>query len=112
MARKQTVGAIESGARTVSLGSLLAPMFTAHHELFFGDDRFHPSATGYAGMAGALLPSLADAVHERRSEPLEERAGEAEEMMPVDEAAEEAAQHSGTEVRRAGRWAGVMRRLR
>ncbi|MDF1703840.1 MAG: SGNH/GDSL hydrolase family protein [Aeromicrobium sp.] len=112
MARKQTVGAIEAGARTVSLGSLLAPMFSEYHELFFGDDRFHPSASGYASMVGALLPSLADAIHERRSEPLEARTGDAEEMMPVTEAAEEASQRSGTEVRRAGRWAGVLRRLR
>lgn len=112
MARKQTVGAIEAGARTVSLGSLLASMIREHHDLMFGDDRFHPSASGYAAMARALLPSLADAVHERRSEPLEEHPGETEEMMPVEEAAEEAAQRSGTEVRRAGRWAGVLRRLR
>ncbi|GAA1738816.1 SGNH/GDSL hydrolase family protein [Aeromicrobium alkaliterrae] len=112
MARHQTVGSIEAGARTVSLGSLLGPMFSEQHELMFGDDRFHPSASGYAGMAGALLPSLADAVHEQRSEPLEDRAGETEEMMPVEEAAEAAAQQSGTEVRRTGRWAAVMRRLR
>lgn len=112
MARKQTVGAIEAGARTVSLGSLLASMIREHHDLMFGDDRFHPSASGYSAMARALLPSLADAVHERRSEPLEAHPGETEEMMPVEEAAEEAAQRSGTEVRRAGRWAGVLRRLR
>ncbi len=112
MARKQTVGAIEAGARTVSLGSLLASMIREHHDLMFGDDRFHPSASGYAAMARALLPSLADAIHERRSEPLEAHPGETEEMMPVEEAAEEAAQRSGTEVRRAGRWAGVLRRLR
>ncbi|WP_229055000.1 SGNH/GDSL hydrolase family protein [Aeromicrobium sp. Leaf350] len=112
MARLQTVGAIEAGARTVSLGSLLASMLREHHELMFGDDRFHPSASGYAAMVGALLPSLADAVHERRSEPLEDREGETEERMPVEEAAEKAAQESGTEVRRAGRWAGVLRRLR
>jgi lysophospholipase L1-like esterase len=112
MARKQTVGAIEAGARTVSLGSLLGPMFSEQHELMFGDDRFHPSASGYAGMAGALLPSLADAVHERRSEPHEDRDGATEEVMPVEEAAEQAAQQSGTEVRRTGRWAAVMRRLR
>ena len=92
MARKQTVGAIEAGARTVSLGSLLASMIREHHDLMFGDDRFHPSASGYAAMARALLPSLADAIHERRSEPLEAHPGETEEMMPVEEAAEEAAQ--------------------
>ena len=113
MARLQTVGAVESGARTVSLGSLLGPMFTEHHDLMFGDDLFHPSASGYAGMASAVLPAIADAVHELRSEPLEPTPGdEAEEMMPVDEAAAIAAQQSGTEVRRAGRWAGVLRRLR
>ena len=60
----------------------------------------------------AVFSSLADAIHERRSEPLEARTGDAEEMMPVTEAAEEASQRSGTEVRRAGRWAGVLRRLR
>ncbi|MFT4298081.1 MAG: SGNH/GDSL hydrolase family protein [Aeromicrobium sp.] len=110
LAERQTVGAIEAGARTVSLGSLLGPVFSEHHELMFGEDRFHPSASGYAALAGALLPPLADAIREQRSEPRKERPGRAEEVMSVSEAAAEAAQHPGTEVRRVGRWVRVLRR--
>ncbi|MFT4189401.1 MAG: SGNH/GDSL hydrolase family protein [Aeromicrobium sp.] len=112
MAMKQTIGAVEAGARTISLGSVLGVLFTVHHELMFGADRFHPSASGYAAFSNALLPVLADAVHERRSEPPEERPGQTEDLMPMVEAAEAAAAHSGTEVRRAGRWAGVLHRRR
>ncbi len=110
MAKIQTAATVAAGGRTVSLGSILRPIFEAEHELMFGTDRFHPSASGYASMAAALLPSLADVVHERRSEPVEETDGQDEELMPIGEAVEEAAAHAGTQVRRAGRWAAVLRR--
>ncbi|EFQ83742.1 GDSL-like protein [Aeromicrobium marinum DSM 15272] len=110
LARKQTVAAVQAGARTVSLGGLLGPIFIQHHELMFGDDRFHPSASGYASLVTALLSSVADAVHERRSEPVEDDAPS--QVMPVDEAADLATHRDGTEVRGAGRWAGVLRRRR
>lgn len=110
LARLQTVAAVEAGATTVSLGGLLGPVFDEHHQLMFGDDRFHPSASGYASMVTVLLPAVADAIHASRSEPLEE--APPTEVMPVDEAAAQASQRAGTEVHREGRWAGVLRRLR
>ena len=61
MAREQTVGVVRAGGRTVSLGDLLGPMFATHLE-YFSEDRFHPSAAGYAEAARALLPSCLDAL--------------------------------------------------
>ena len=56
MARAQTVAVVRAGGRTVSLGDLLGPLFMTSLELF-SDDRFHPSAAGYAEAAPAVLPS-------------------------------------------------------
>src|SRR6476469_6499749 len=47
LAAAQTVATVEAGGRTVSLGSVLGPEFAATPTLFFGPDRFHPSAVGY-----------------------------------------------------------------
>ena len=61
MAREQTVAVIGAGGRTVSLGDLLGPVFANHVE-YFSEDRFHPSAAGYAEAARAVLPSCLDAL--------------------------------------------------
>ena len=61
LAREQTVAAVEAGGRTVSLGDLLGPLFMTHLE-YFAEDRFHPSAAGYAEAAHAVLPSALDAL--------------------------------------------------
>lgn len=63
LAAVQTVAALDAGARTVALGALLGPEFTAAPTELFGPDHFHPSATGYASAAAAVLPSLAAAVN-------------------------------------------------
>ncbi len=61
MAREQTVAVVGAGGRTVSLGDLLGPLFmTSPH--FFSEDRFHPSAAGYAEAAAAVAPSCLDAL--------------------------------------------------
>ena len=39
---------------TSGLGDIFGPEFAATPSLYFGPDRFHPSATGYAGMASVL----------------------------------------------------------
>ena len=57
LAAAQTITVVEAGGRTVSLGSILGPEFAAAPALLFGPDRFHPSANGYASLAGVLLPS-------------------------------------------------------
>ena len=62
LAEAQDRAASAAGARTVALGSLLGPEFSAAPAELFGPDRFHPSATGYASAAAAVLPQLAAAV--------------------------------------------------
>jgi lysophospholipase L1-like esterase len=61
LARAQTVAVVGAGGRTVSLGDLLGPLFMTRLD-FFSEDRFHPSAAGYAAAADAVLPSCLDAL--------------------------------------------------
>jgi lysophospholipase L1-like esterase len=62
LAAAQTIAVVEAGGRTVSLGDLLGPEFAARPLEMFAVDRFHPSATGYARVAAAILPSVATAL--------------------------------------------------
>ena len=61
LAAAQTIAVVEAGGRTVSLGDLLGPSFATRADLF-SEDRFHPSAAGYAAAAEAILPSCLDAL--------------------------------------------------
>ena len=123
LAAAQTIGVVESGGRTVSLGDLLGPEFAARPGELFGPDRFHPSAAGYRAAAGALLPSVLAALGFAP----DEAAGAAEtaqepELRRVDDAAAEAAESAGTEVTatelgarergQRGRWALLRHRRR
>ncbi len=58
LAAAQTIGVVEQGGRTVSLGDLLGPEFAANPRELFGPDNYHPSAEGYATAAMAVLPTL------------------------------------------------------
>jgi lysophospholipase L1-like esterase len=62
LAAAQTIGVVEAGGRTVSLGDLLGAEFAAMPDEMFSADRFHPSAAGYARAAAALLPSACAAL--------------------------------------------------
>jgi lysophospholipase L1-like esterase len=106
LAQQQTVAVVSAGGRAVSLGHLLGPVFDSEFEVMFGSDRFHPSATGYARIVAALVPSIAASVRE----PEDTDGIETGTVMQLDAAAAEAARHVGTEVRRAGRRAIVQRR--
>lgn len=102
MARQQTVAVVRAGGRTVSLGDLLGPLFTTSL-VYFAEDRFHPSAAGYAEAANALLPSALDALG------LRTRARSAStfttrRVKPVARAAAQAVAHPGTEVSGAERF--------
>ncbi len=122
LAAAQTIATVEAGGRTVSLGSVLGPEFSATPALFFGPDRFHPSAAGYATLASVLLPSVLAAVGVIPFEDLVPEAARGEAILPISEAAVEAAQTPGTEVdgteiggsaRGArGRWVQLRRRRR
>lgn len=109
LARRQTVAAVEAGARVVSLADVLEPLLLVKGDALFGDDRFHPSADGYATVCGFLV---AAAVAQWRSRDEQPEVG-AVEQMPLGEAAEWASEHGGTEVApalRGRRWAAVLRR--
>lgn len=97
LAAAQTIGVIESGGRTVSLGDLLGPEFEARPRELFGPDNYHPSAEGYATAAMAVLPTLCASLglwpEEERPEP-----ARGEGILPVEQAAAEAASEGGTEV--------------
>ncbi|NYI96114.1 lysophospholipase L1-like esterase [Streptomonospora nanhaiensis] len=120
LAAAQTIGVVEAGGRTVSLGSLLAEDFLARPDELFGPDRFHPSARGYAHAAAAVLPSACAALGllPEPADRLESPLGE--DVLPVHRAAVAAAETGGSEVSRArvggrergprGRWATLMRR--
>ncbi|WP_375000349.1 SGNH/GDSL hydrolase family protein [Aeromicrobium sp. CTD01-1L150] len=112
LARKQTVAVVRAGGRAVSLGDLLGPVFAERSDVMFGDDRFHPSETGYANMVSALVPSLAAAWRERDRELAAPEVGGRVSSVSLTEAAERAGRRPGTEVSRQGRWARVLRRAR
>jgi lysophospholipase L1-like esterase len=122
LAAAQTIVAVEAGARTVSVGSILGPEFAAQPGHMFSSDRFHPSAAGYAAAAAAMLPSAASALDLVSEEEERPEALRGDEVLPVSEAAVEAAEDSGTEVvatqvaghdRGArGRWAQLRHRRR
>ena len=95
MAAAQTITVVEAGGVAVSLGKL--PLLTEQllptpGELF-GDDRFHPSVTGYASMVAALLPAVADALGIWDGD---DDATDA--VLPISRAAVEAVEVPGTEV--------------
>ena len=122
LAAAQTIATVEAGGRTVSLGSVLGPEFSSTPALYFGPDRFHPSAAGYASLAAVLLPSVLAAVGVVPVEDLVPEAHRGEAILPISEAAVEAARTPGTEIdgtaisgatRGArGRWVQLRRRRR
>jgi lysophospholipase L1-like esterase len=98
LAAAQTIAAVEAGARTVSVGSILGPEFAAQPGHMFSPDRFHPSPAGYAAAAAIMLPSAASALKLSSEEEERPEARRGDEVLPVSEAAAEAAEDTGTEV--------------
>lgn len=118
LAAAQTIGVVEQGGRTVSLGDLLGPEFAANPRELFGPDNYHPSAEGYATAAMAVLPTLCAALGLWPSEEERPDVTRREGFLPVARAAAEAASEAGTEVTAAmptgpkGPWALLKRRRR
>jgi len=122
LATAQAISTVEAGGRSVSLASVLGPEFAATPAAFFGPDRFHPSAKGYSALASVLLPSVLAAVGVVPPEDLVPEATRGEAILPITEAAVEAARTPGTEIdgteiagatRGArGRWVQLRRRRR
>jgi lysophospholipase L1-like esterase len=98
LAAGQTIAVVEAGGRTVSLGSVLGPEFSASPTVLFGPDQFHPSAAGYSSLASVLLPSALAAVGVIPSEDLEPEAFRGEGVMPISYAAVQATKTPGTEI--------------
>lgn len=118
LAAAQTIGAVEQGGRTVSLGDLLGPEFAQNPRELFGPDNYHPSAEGYATAAMAVLPSVCAALGLWPADEEHPDALRREGFLPVARAAAEAASEAGTEVAAAmptgprGPWALLKRRRR
>jgi lysophospholipase L1-like esterase len=62
LAAAQARTALANGARPVSLGDNLGPLFRAQPEDMFAEDRFHPSSLGYRRAAKVLLPAVLEAL--------------------------------------------------
>jgi lysophospholipase L1-like esterase len=120
MAAAQTVAVVEAGGRSVSLGDLLSPAFTAEPDRMFAWDRFHPSGDGYAVAAAAILPTLIAALTDE-DRPGDSRLRRGEGVRSLADAAVEAVGRAGTEVSAArvagrdhgpaGAWAQLRRRV-
>jgi lysophospholipase L1-like esterase len=120
LAAAQTIAVVEAGGRTVSLGSVLGPEFSAAPAILFGPDRFHPSAAGYERLARTLTPSVLAALGLGEDEEVSPREGRGEGVMPIGYAAAKASQNPGTEIEGTevggakrgvgGRWVTLMRR--
>lgn len=118
LAAAQTIGAVEQGGRTVSLGDLLGPEFEANPRELFGPDNYHPSAEGYATAAMAVLPTVCAALGLWPADEERPDVSRREGFLPVARAAAAAASEPGTEVTAAmptgprGPWALLKRRRR
>ncbi|MER7573356.1 SGNH/GDSL hydrolase family protein [Streptomyces sp. NPDC126514] len=118
LAAAQTIGVVEQGGRTVSLGDLLGPEFAANPRELFGPDSYHPSAEGYATAAMAVLPTVCATLGLWPAEEERPDVSRREGFLPVARAAAEAASEAGTEVAAAmpsgprGPWALLKRRRR
>jgi len=62
LARAQAAETRAAGGVAVPLAALLTPHFLTEPERLFSEDRYHPSADGYALAAGQLLVALCEAL--------------------------------------------------
>src|SRR3954466_12293652 len=64
LARVQAAAVRAAGGVPVPLADLLSPNFLQAPDVMFSEDRYHPSAAGYALAANQLLPALCHALGE------------------------------------------------
>lgn len=122
LAAAQTVAVVEHGGRSVSLAAILGHEFAHAPHLLFGPDQFHPSTRGYRRLAQVLLPPTLGALGLRPPPEVEADALRRASVLPVADAAAQAAEVAGTEVDGTrvagadrsfrGRWASITRRRR
>ncbi|MGN0063161.1 MAG: SGNH/GDSL hydrolase family protein [Nocardioides sp.] len=97
LAAAQSIAVVEAGGRTISISDILGPEFEASPATMFGPDRFHPSSEGYWRLAEILTPSVLAAVNGVDAE-TSPRSYRGEGVLPVANAAAQAAEVGGTEV--------------
>ena len=98
LAAAQTISVITEGGRTVSVGSILGPEFSAAPAILFGPDQFHPSAEGYRALMRHLLPSVLAALDLAPADESDPEPYRGEGVMPVTRAALQAVNEPGTEL--------------
>lgn len=64
LARAQAAAVRTAGGVPVPLADLLSPNFLQAPDVMFSEDRYHPSAAGYALAANQLMPALCHALGE------------------------------------------------
>ena len=69
LARAQADEVQGAGGVAVPLADRLRPHFATERERLFAEDRYHPSAAGYALMAETILPALCRALGREEAEP-------------------------------------------
>jgi len=72
LARAQAAAVRNAGGIAVPMADLLAPEFLDAPELLFSEDKYHPSAAGYALAAKQLFPALCNALGEWTGGPVPE----------------------------------------
>lgn len=70
LATAQAAATRAAGGVPVPLADLLTPHFRAEPERLLSEDRYHPSADGYALAAGQLLPAMCDSLGIAMSAPM------------------------------------------
>lgn len=98
IAAEQTLHTIRSGGRTLSLADILGAEFRAQPGFFFGPDKFHPSAAGYAALAAVLVPSTLAAIGLVGDDEADPEAVRGRVVLPIAAAALRAVNRQGTEL--------------
>jgi lysophospholipase L1-like esterase len=98
VAAEQTVHTIRAGGRTLSLADILGAEFRAQPGFFFGPDKFHPSAPGYAALAAVLVPSTLAALGLVGDEEADLETIRGRVVLPIAAAALRAVNRQGTEL--------------
>jgi lysophospholipase L1-like esterase len=98
IAAEQTVHTIRAGGRTLSLADILGAEFRAQPGFFFGPDKFHPSAPGYAALAAVLVPSALAALGLVDDEEADLETVRGRVVLPIAAAALRAVNRQGTEL--------------
>lgn len=121
LAAAQMITVVEAGGRAVSLAALLGAEFDRDPEDYFSSDRFHPSSLGYRRLAEVILPTVCAALGHGPEPEAELNANRHEDVLPVSEAAVQAADAEGSELAGVqvdgndrstrGRWATVRHRI-